>query len=54
MMAARVVPQASVTLELLGKPIATSQIAADAEMSTALRSALVAFACAIKGVRANR
>ena len=53
-MAAKVVPQASVTLDLLLKPIATGQIAADPEMSTALRSALAAFACAIKGVTANR
>jgi len=53
-MAAKVVPHASVTLELLGKPITSGQIAADPEMSTALRSALIAFACAIEGLRTNR
>ena len=53
-MSAKVVPQASVTLELMGKPIARGQIAVDPEMSTALRSALGAFAGAIKSVRAKR
>jgi len=53
-MAARLVPQASLTLELLGKPITKGQIAADPEMSAALRSALAAFACAIEGFRTNR
>jgi hypothetical protein len=53
-MGAKVVPQASLTVELLGKPITSGQIVANPEMSTALRSALAAFACAIEGLRTNR
>jgi chromate reductase len=53
-MGAKVVPQASLTVELLGKPITSGQIFANPEMSTALRSALAAFACAIEGLRTNR
>ncbi len=48
-MSAKVVPEASVTLELLGKRVTAGQIGADPEMSTALRSGLAAFACAVKG-----
>jgi chromate reductase len=46
-MTARLVPEASITLQLLGKPPLAGQITADPEMSTAVRSAIVSFARAI-------
>lgn len=46
-MSARVVPEASITLQLLAKPVNADQIAADTGMSAALRAALESFARAI-------
>jgi chromate reductase, NAD(P)H dehydrogenase (quinone) len=51
-MSAKMAHKASVTLQLLGKPVTAGQIAADPEMSAVLRSALEELACAIKGDRA--
>ena len=46
-MSARVMTAASVTLHVLGKPLTASQIAADPEMSAALRAGLDSFVAAI-------
>jgi chromate reductase len=46
-MSARLVPEASVTLPLLGRPIDAAGIAADPQLSAGLRQALAAFAAAI-------
>jgi NAD(P)H-dependent FMN reductase len=46
-MSARVVYEASITLQLLAKPVNADQIAADTGMSAALRAALESFARAI-------
>jgi NAD(P)H-dependent FMN reductase len=53
-MSAKVVPEASVTLQLLGKPVAASQIVADPGMAAAVRSALEIFAAAIETIQAAR
>ncbi len=53
-MSARVMPEASVTLQLLGKPVAASQIVADPGMAAVVRSALNVFAGAIETVKAAR
>jgi NAD(P)H-dependent FMN reductase len=50
-MSAKVVAEASVTLQLLGKPFSAGQIAADSDMSAALRVALNSFASAIHALR---
>ena len=42
-MTAKVVSQASITLQLLGKPVTADQIAAEPGMSAALRAALESF-----------
>jgi len=44
----------SVTLQLLGKPVAASQIVADPGMAAAVRSALDVFARAIETIKAAR
>ena len=46
-MSAKVVPEASITLQLLGKPVTASQIAADPAMAAEVQSALSALARAI-------
>ena len=43
-MSAKVVPEASVTLQLLGRAVSDSQIVADPAMAAAVRSALEVFA----------
>lgn len=48
-MSARLVPEASIKLQLLGKPLDARQIAADPGMSAALRTAVESFAHAING-----
>jgi chromate reductase, NAD(P)H dehydrogenase (quinone) len=53
-MSAKVVFEASVTLQLLGKPVAASQIVADSGMAARVRSALAAFAGAIETIKAAR
>jgi len=53
-MSAKVVPEASVTLQLLGKPAAPSQIVAEPGMAAAVRSALEVFANAIETIKAAR
>ncbi|MCC3471233.1 MULTISPECIES: NADPH-dependent FMN reductase [unclassified Microcoleus] len=46
-MAGRVVPEASITVSLLGKKLDAAQIVADSEMSSELQSAISVFANAI-------
>jgi chromate reductase, NAD(P)H dehydrogenase (quinone) len=46
-MSAKVLPEASVTLQLLGKPMSEDEIVADPGISTALRSAIGLIASAI-------
>ena len=53
-MSAKVVPEASVTLQLLGKPVTASQIVADPGMAAVVRSALEVFAGAIETIKAAR
>jgi chromate reductase, NAD(P)H dehydrogenase (quinone) len=53
-MSAKLVPEASITVQLLGKPYNAGQIADDAGMSAALRSAIESFALAINGATAAR
>lgn len=53
-MSAKVVPESSATLQLLGKPMSADQIAADPEMSSALRSAIQSFATAIQAIQSKR
>jgi NAD(P)H-dependent FMN reductase len=53
-MSARVVPEASATLQLLGNPVAASQIVADPEMAAVVRSALEIFAGAIETIKTAR
>ena len=53
-MSARVVPEASVTLQLLGKPAAPSQIVAEPGMAAVVRSGLEGFAGAIETISAAR
>jgi NAD(P)H-dependent FMN reductase len=53
-MTAKVVPEASITLQLMGKPLNANQIAADPEMSAALRSAIRLLAAAIDAGRCAR
>lgn len=53
-MSAKVVPEASVTLQLPGKPVAASQIVADPGMAAVVRAALAVFAGAIETVKAAR
>lgn len=47
-MTARVVPDASLTLQILTKPVDAGRIAADPGMSAALRTAILSFARAIE------
>lgn len=51
-MTAKVAPEASITLQLMGTPLNADQIAADPGMSSALRSAIQLFAVAIAAGRA--
>lgn len=53
-MSAKVVPEASVTLQLLGKGVTASQIVADPAMAAVVRSALDVFAGAIETIKAVR
>jgi len=53
-MSAKVVSEASVTLQLLGRPFTADQIAADPDMSAALRSAIGSFVAAIDASRRGR
>jgi NAD(P)H-dependent FMN reductase len=53
-MSAKVVTEASVTLQFLGKGITASQIVADPGMAAAVRSALEVFANAIETIKAAR
>ena len=46
-MAGRVIPEASITVSLLGKKLDAAQIVADSEMSSELQSAISVFANAI-------
>jgi len=46
-MSAKVLSGASITLELMGRPLAPPEIVADPEMAAAIRAALGAFASAI-------
>jgi chromate reductase len=54
LMSARVVSEASITLQLLGKTLNAGQIASDPDMSRTLRTAIESFALAINGTRAVR
>lgn len=49
-MAGRLVADASITVPLLGKPLAAGEIAANPEMAGALRTAIAVFARAIRAV----
>ena len=51
-MSAKVVPEASATLQLMGKPVAASQVIADLGMAAVVRSALEVFAGAIETIKA--
>jgi len=51
-MSAKVVPDASVTLQLLGKAATASQIVADPAMAAVVRTALEVFARAIEAIKA--
>jgi chromate reductase, NAD(P)H dehydrogenase (quinone) len=53
-MSAKVVPEASVTLQRLGKPVAAGQIVANPGMAAVVRSALEILAGAIQTVNATR
>ena len=53
-MSAKVVPEASVTLQLLGKPVAPSQIIAEPGMAAVVRLALEVFAGAIETIKGAR
>jgi chromate reductase, NAD(P)H dehydrogenase (quinone) len=50
-MSARVVPEASITIALDGRGLDASGIVGDAELSTALRSAIEALAGVVRGTR---
>lgn len=50
-MSARVVPEASITLPLAGRKLDANGIAADRELSVALRSAMVSLSLAARGPR---
>lgn len=52
-MSARVVTEASITVPLLGRNLDADGIVSDPELSSALRAAIVAFARAIEGFRAE-
>jgi hypothetical protein len=53
-MSATLVPDASVTLQLLGKPVAPSQIVAEPGRATVVRSALEVLAGAIETIKPAR
>jgi len=50
-MSARVVPEASITVSLVGRKLDANGIAANRELSTALRSAMVSLSLAARGSR---
>jgi chromate reductase, NAD(P)H dehydrogenase (quinone) len=53
-MSARLIDQASITLQLLGKTLTPSEIAADSALSSPLRLALETFVAAIRKQRARQ
>ncbi|MBW4471495.1 MAG: NAD(P)H-dependent oxidoreductase [Stenomitos rutilans HA7619-LM2] len=52
-MAGRIVPEASITVSLLGKKLDAGEIVADSEVSSEVKNAIVAFAIAIEQFRAE-